>query len=119
MHNKPNTKPLCSSTKSGKLIDRIIYLIPPQYEIIKTNLCDLDYLPTERKEILACNLHWGNTYQPTSDDIVILLGNWVQKNFLTTELKSIKIKHPSSQRSWEQMNSYVFSAVEKILKTVK
>ncbi len=38
LHNKPHRTPLCASTKTGKLIQKIIWQIPLTYKIttIKT-----------------------------------------------------------------------------------
>jgi hypothetical protein len=114
IHNKPNKQPLDSSTMTGRVIDRIIEKIPAI--CIKTNLCDIDYFPKEKKLIWPCNLEWNERQQPTSDTIIVLLGGWVQKNFLLTEAKIIKLAHPASfnYRSKEQTEEYINSSVKKI-----
>src|ERR1035437_2405866 len=106
LHNKTGMKPLDSKTKSGKLIDRIIKKCSG-INILKTNLCDIDYFPKDKKLIWACNLEWNERQQPTSDTVIVLLGGWVQKNFLLTEAKIIKIAHPASKRSHVDMDDYV------------
>lgn len=51
IHNKPGLPPLCSSTKTGKIIDRIIDKLPPDCMVFeKRNLFPVDYLPYEIKE---------------------------------------------------------------------
>ena len=112
MHNKPNKQPLDSSTMTGKVIDRIIEKIPAT--CIKTNLCDIDYFPKDKKLIWACNLEWNERQQPTSDTIIVLLGGWVQKNFLLTEAKIIKLTHPAGIFGTKNKDEYVSGAVAKI-----
>ena len=112
MHNKPNKQPLDSSTMTGKVIDRIIEKIPAT--CIKTNLCDIDYFPKDKKLIWACNFEWNERQQPTSDDIIVLLGGWVQKNFLLTKAKIINLTHPAGIFGTKNKDEYVIGAVEKI-----
>ena len=112
MHNKPNKQPLDSSTMTGKVIDRIIEKIPAT--CIKTNLCDIDYFPKDKKLIWACNLEWNERQQPTSDTVIVLLGGWVQKNFLLTEAKIIKLNHPAGILGTKNKDEYVSGAVAKI-----
>jgi hypothetical protein len=110
IHNKPNTKPLDSSTKSGKLIDKIIVSLP-QHTCIKTNLFDLNEIP---KEIKTHQELWINTHNPTNNDIIILLGNNVHKFFPQTQSKTIKIKHPSAIWSKQSQENYISETIKKI-----
>lgn len=115
MHNKPHITPLCLSTKSGKLINRIINnfdYIP----CIKTNLYDIDYYPTkEDKHVLA--LDWIDRVKPKENDIIILLGAEVHTNFIMNyDLAIIKIAHPASKRSHIEMADYVVKTIGKINK---
>lgn len=112
MHNKPNMQALDSRTATGKVIDKIIEKIPAN--CIKTNLCNIDYFPKDRKLIWACNLEWNERHQPTSDDIIVLLGRWVQKNFLLTEANIIKLAHPAGIFGTKNKSEYINDAVEKI-----
>ncbi len=114
MHNKPNKEPLCSSTKSGKLIDRIIKKVKP-IRYLKTNLYNTEYYPPENsKERLAQD--WINRYNPQPDDIIVLLGAEVHKHYIERlKIKNvIKIPHPASQRSHVDMKAYVTRAVKQI-----
>ena len=110
IHNKPNTKPLDSGTKSGKLIDKIIENLE-NYDCIKTNLFDLNEIP---KEIESHQQLWINTHKPSNQDIIILLGNNVQKYFPQTESKIIKVKHPSVIWSKQSQDNYVKNILERI-----
>lgn len=114
MHNKPNTLVLCSKTKSGKLIDKIIKHLNGK-QFLKTNLYDVDYYPKEdEKYNLASD--WILRIDPYSWDIIVLLGREVHDNFIMPPDKGnvIKIAHPSSIWSKENMDKYVNDTVDKI-----
>lgn len=118
IHNKPNLQPLYSSTKTGKLVNRIIDKLPNNFEIKKTNLFNVDYFPNQEDIIdLAYEWYWENL--PTDEDIIVLLGSVTHKEF-RFELKNlVKIAHPASKRSHEEMDKYVLNSVEKIMKYIK
>ncbi len=111
VHNKVGLPPLCSTTKSGKLIDRIANKLSKPIE--KTNLFNTEYLPTktEKKELVE---EWFWTHLPTDDDVVVLLGGQVHKDFNHDVKNLIKIQHPAAQWSKKSMDEYVLSAVAKI-----
>lgn len=112
MHNKPNKQPLDSSTMTGKVIDRIIEKIPAT--CIKTNLCDIDYFP---KDWLVINDEYGKwieKHKPQSNDVIILLGRWVQDNFFYKETNIIKLTHPAGIFGTKNKDEYVSGAVAKI-----
>lgn len=113
IHNKPHTAPLCSSTKSGKVIDRIIKQLPGR-EVIKTNLYGIDYMPTTKKMKWALVLNWNSRIQPDQHDMVILLGKEVQRNFPMDLLFIIKLAHPSSIWSGIALDKYITDAVMQI-----
>jgi len=112
MHNKPEMKPLDSKTMSGKIVDAIINELP--VVCTKTNLCEVDYFPKDKREIWAGNLMWSEKYQPTSDSIIVLLGAWVHKHFLLTSAKIIKLPHPASCIYHANKDEYIKNAVDKI-----
>lgn len=112
MHNKPGMEPLDTKTKSGKIIDEIIKQLP--LFCTKTNLCEVDHFPKDKKEILLGNFGWLIKYQPTTDSIIVLLGNWTHKNFLTTNFKIIKLPHPASCFGSVKKDIYIKKAIEKI-----
>lgn len=112
MHNKPGMKPLDSKTMSGKMIDAVIKEL--SFKCVKTNLCEVEYLPKDKKEIWAGNLAWNSKYQPTDESIIVLLGQWVQKNFLLTNTKIIKLPHPASCMGNVNKENYIKNAITKI-----
>jgi hypothetical protein len=118
VHNKVGKLPLCSSTKSGKLIDQIIdkHLINDVRIALclKTNLYNLEYLPPQDiKEQEAVLFYYR--VQPNEQDVFVLLGAEVAKNFFNKGAHNVvEIHHPASKRSHEDMNEYVLDAVEKI-----
>jgi hypothetical protein len=113
MHNKPMKMPLCSSTKSGKLVNRIIEALKP-IECQKTNLYDVEYYP-KREEKFNLAMNWHERIEPKLGDVIVLMGAEVHENYVQNMFdKVVKIAHPSSKRSHEAMNEYVISAVEKI-----
>ncbi len=113
VHNKVGLKPLCSTTKSGKLIDRIANRLTKPIE--KTNLFNIDYMPIKsEKQKLIDEWFWVNL--PAPEDVVVLLGGAVHKDFNCEINNLIKIQHPAAQWSHKSMDDYVSSAVEKIKK---
>jgi hypothetical protein len=118
LHNKPGKIALCSSTKSGKLIDRIIKNFGT--ECVKTNLYDVDYFPVDKAEQFNLAMDWWERVNPNEEDVIVLLGNATHKGFKCPFLPQfrptvIKIAHPASKFSHDAMNEYVNSAVELIL----
>ena len=113
VHNKVGLSPLCSTTKSGKLIDRIAKGLTKPIE--KTNLFNTEYLPTKQERPKLID-EWFWTHLPTDNDVVILLGGIVHKDFNHDVKNIIKIKHPASQWSHKSMDEYVSCAVAKIKK---
>jgi len=116
MHNKPGMKPLDSKTMSGKMIDAVIKELP--FKCAKTNLCEVEYFPKDKKEIWVGNLTWNSKYEPTPDTIIVLLGQWVQKNFLLTEAKIVKLPHPASCMGNVNKENYIKNAIDRIMKAV-
>lgn len=113
VHNKTGLSPLCSTTKSGKLIDRIISSI--ECECVKTNLYNIEVLPPTKKAKFKMAQDWHFRILPSYDDIIVLLGGEVFKNFIEDEENTpIVLHHPASVWSNEKKNKYVESAVEKI-----
>ncbi|MEY2702601.1 MAG: hypothetical protein RLY43_1237 [Bacteroidota bacterium] len=111
MHNKPNMQPLDSNTWSGKIIDKIIAGL--KNDCIKTNLCNVDYLPNDKKEIEQHNYKWYFKYH-NPQSVIVLLGNWVKQNFYRDDEKVIVLNHPSSFICRKNVNEYVINAIVKI-----
>jgi hypothetical protein len=112
IHNKLGLKPLDSSTKSGKLIDRIISNLNGE-ECIKTNLFDCNEIPCQ--EIKKFQKSWIKKYNPKDEDIIILLGNNTQKLFPKNICKRIiGVKHPSIIWSNKNKKKYIRNTLEKI-----
>ena len=115
IHNKPGLNPLCSTTKSGKLINRVIRELPKgvKIESKKTNLFDVDQMPEPHEmHALTDDWYWKNT--PGNDDIIVLLGALVHEQFRFKDLKIVKLPHPSSIWSFPRQDEYVDSAILKI-----
>jgi hypothetical protein len=115
MHNKPDLVPLSPLTKTGKIINKIIAKLPG-VEFLKTNLYDIDHYPMgDDKSILATDWHYR--IAPDHDDIIVLLGREVHINFKNniSELTTIKIAHPSSKFSRDEIEEYIDGTVNKIL----
>lgn len=110
MHNKPGLAPLCSSTKSGKLIDRIIKELP-EYECLKSNLWNLNTWP---KYAYMFNYEWMERVDYKSGDIVVTLGECVRKSFLKSNIEYIHIGHPSAVWSHKKQDDYILKTLLKI-----
>jgi len=114
MHNKPGVMPLCTSTKSGKLIKRIYDKLPKGIEVLRTNLYNIDYYPAN-SEKLGLILDWYDRIEPNCIDIIVLLGAEVHKNFkYFSFIQTINLGHPSGVWSNEAKSIYVLRAIEKI-----
>jgi len=114
MHNKPGLKPLCSSTKTGKIINRIIKELP-NIEVLKTNLYNVEYLPYDWREKQDLSVDWHQRIDAYADDIIILLGAEVQEWFISSGFRNIiKLAHPA----YKAMNKYVADSVEKIKEVI-
>jgi hypothetical protein len=118
MYYKEHKTALCSSTKSGKVIDNIISRLGIDIEVLKTNLCFTTHMPNE-KEIFISRQSWIDMNEPAKEDVVVLLGAFVHNNFPTDKIDSriVKIAHPSSTnyRSKAATEEYITNAVSKIL----
>lgn len=114
IHNKPGKKPLDGSTKTGKIVDKIIEQL--SFECEKTNLYDLDYLPEHSEERQQLAVEWFYRINIQKKDVVILLGKDVQKNFINNlnGICLIKINHPSSLFGKIKTENYIKEAVKLI-----
>lgn len=114
MHNKPGMGALDSKTMTGKIVDEIISRLPDR-ECIKTNLCDTEYLPTEFREIMAASLIWDKQYKPTDEDLLVLLGKWVDKNIAFGDyLPVVRLTHPAARIVTSNRQKYIDESVQKI-----
>lgn len=113
IHNKENLPPLDSSTRSGKLIDSIIAVMPKSFECIKTNLFNSTSIPSKDSLDSMCD-EWHWTYLPTCDDIIVLLGNDVRKHFKHLYLNTIFLKHPAC--IWSNANKAKY--IENVVKLI-
>jgi hypothetical protein len=120
MHNKKDKTPLCSSTKTGKLIDKIINELPYPRLTQRTNLYDIEYLPTDVDMKWYYALGWHYRIRPDDNDVIVLLGAEVHKHFLRKKLTSIiNVAHPASKRSTIEMFTYVKDVSELIIRELK
>ncbi len=117
LHNKPERPPLCTSTKTGRLIREIIWQLPIKVKTIKSNIFNVDYMP-ERSLWNSLVSEWYWEYVPTEGDIVVLLGNITQKMYKTycdhNDSKVIEVAHPASKWSHNDMDEYVKNVSDKI-----
>jgi hypothetical protein len=98
IHNKPGLPPLCSTTRSGKVIDACIKELKPRYRSFKSNLFDTDYYPVHGMEHVGLYTKWRERvgYNPVID-IVVLLGAKVQSEWRFSGIKNtIPMRHSSS-----------------------
>ena len=114
VHNKPDTNPLCIFTKTGKLLQRIIDRLPG-VEFIKSNLFDIDHFPNHLDDKRMLTGDWWYRIRPEPEDLIILLGSCVHKDFENRyEMKVLKYGHPSGVWSKEKQIDYVNKMVKEI-----
>lgn len=115
VHNKPDTNPLCMFTKTGKLLQRVIDALPG-VEFEKTNLFNIDHFPNNSDDMGMLARDWWWRVQLEPDDIIILLGAVVHKNFdYARGWPVLKFRHPAGVRSNENKDKYV----DKMVKAIK
>lgn len=114
IHNKPGLEPLASSTRSGKLVDRIISDLP-NYVHIKSNFYGFDYFPAQ--DFVDNHFHfdgWKKRIGYLPGDIVVCLGSMVQRLFADRNIRFVGIRHPSFIWSKIDQDKYVVEAILKI-----
>ena len=94
LHNKAGLMPLDILSKSGKVISQVIKAIPD--ECIRTNLNDTDFYPRMKYQRDDEAIKWHHRINPDPDDIIVLLGAQVHKDFINRNNKTIKVPHPAS-----------------------
>jgi hypothetical protein len=87
IHHKPGLPALCSTTKSGKVIDQIIAELP-EFECIKTNL----FTTAFETPLVNAAHYWRKRVGWQSGDITILLGGKVVDYF--------KKEHGQRSQDW-------------------
>lgn len=114
IHNKPGKKPLDSSTKTGKIVDKIIEQLSCECE--KTNLYDLNHLPEHSEERQQLAIEWFSRINIQKGDVAILLGKDVQKNFIKNliGINLLEINHPSSLFGKIKTENYTKETVKLI-----
>lgn len=114
IHNKPGLAPLDSSTRSGKLIDRIIAEMPG-VQVVKSNLYDLDYLPDPPTGADVVRDWAARVYYDPNTDVAVSLGDNVHFAFLIAKkFHYVRLAHPSSIWAKGRRDKYVLSALELI-----
>ena len=114
IHNKPGMKPLDSKTQTGKCIDAIIEMLS-YGNCIKTNLFEGEYMPIDVDVVAACTGDWVQKYEPTKDDIAVLLGRWVKDNFHWGFMHVIPVTHPAGIYGPVNKAAYISDVARKIM----
>lgn len=125
VHNKPDMEPLDSRSKSGKLINRVIYGLQIEVglfeaEFIKTNLFHptITWFPADANRIIEV-YNWITRNRVKDDDIVITLGHIVNEAFRKAKVESIKLGHPSGVWSNLKQEEYIINACIKVSEVIK
>lgn len=121
VHNKPGLTPLCSSTRSGKVIDRIIEKV--NAKCYKTNFIDDTSRPPKLSplEMVKFGLDWIFRTQYKGGDAVVFLGKWVQEYFphwLLMGSNIVEVNHPAYPKSKEAIEDYIQDTADQINKIV-
>lgn len=119
IHNKKGMKPLDSKTMTGKVINKIIVGLKG-YEVVKTNMCEVEYFPKDKNVINEEINLWYDKYEPDFGDIVVMLGAWVRENFVGKfGLTYISLTHPSGIDGTKNKDEYIEKAIKMIQKKIK
>lgn len=112
IHNKPGLAPLCSSTRTGKMVDLIIAQLPG-LEFVKTNLFNQETFPVGFIADEAVR-NWKKRIEYDFNMIVVGLGTMVNECFRKSHCKCIELGHPSGVWSKIKQEEYIRKAVLKI-----
>lgn len=123
-HNKEGKTPLCSSTKSGKVIDSIISGCSLT-NFKKTNLFDTESEPSE-SEKYNTRRDWLFRVDFNKGDIIVLLGAQVHSHFPISGavsaggVKIIKLAHPASifYKTKASQEKYIQDSITEINKRI-
>ena len=125
IHNKPDKPPLCSTTRTGKLVDAIIARVHeecPKLTCVKSNFFDANELPEviDRTILYANESNWRKrTGYKHKHTLVIGFGKVVQHCLDLTGIKHLKFVHPASVRSNEKRKRYVHHVAQAITFIIK
>lgn len=122
VHNKQGMSPLDPKSKSGKLISKCIeYLGTDQFTFERSNLWDMETMPAGDQLTYTVCFDWANRVNWHTSDIIITLGDMVQKPF--TKVKKvfpfIKMGHPSAVWSHSDQDLYILRMEERIQEFLK
>lgn len=83
--------------------------------ILKTNLFDIDYLPS-KEQMPIISFDWIERVELFKGDVIVLLGAMTHKYFppIPMDYTPIKVAHPASKRSHEEMDKYVETTFREI-----
>lgn len=115
MHNKPGKTALDPTTRTGKIINFIISEsgFPPEY-FRKTNLCNCESMPPVIDMPFHMKTFLERTH-PSTGDVFILLGNWVQTYFRAPiGTTVIRVAHPSSFIGRHHRDLYITDVLAKL-----
>lgn len=117
IHNKPTKRPLCSSTRSGKRIDKIASAFP-DIDCVKMNLFNLTYMP-KGNEWNIQRTKFFKRAELDHDDILVGLGHEVNRALQGDErviCKMVSIVHPSLLYQQVSETDYISHAINQIKK---
>lgn len=121
IHHKPGLPALCSSTKSGKLIDRVIAAELDGLHPIKSNLYELDHIPADRvinfRHYIA---EWKKRVRYNERiDLVVGLGVEVCRDLNRANVNFVRARHPSARWSQRNQDKYVTEVVDNCVAHLK
>jgi hypothetical protein len=116
IHYKKGLSALDKSTKSGKILHHISNALTPYFEVIFTNLIQDTIIPS-KKDIKIHAIYWHHIYNPSSNDIIILLGKFVKYNFKDKDKfeSIIEVKHPASLFGINAIIDYNYDIITQVL----
>ncbi len=109
VHYKEGKKALCPSTYSGKIIDKIIEKLGPEYHCEKTNLFPCTYLPCKDER------NGLNLFYVKKDCLYVGLGAIV-RDYLNDIPNFLSVLHPGGIRyKGITISQYVDNTVQEIV----
>ena len=108
IHNKPGLPPLCSSTRTGKVIDQIAMNVSPECQ--RANLFPVNYLPHDLEE----RERFIDQFEIDENAVYVGLGKIVCDALHRMDVPLLAVHHPGHILRIGKVQEYVTHVVDRI-----